>query len=210
MINEYKTLLQPGVAEIYIEKSRFIGYSAPVASEQEAVAFIGEIKARHNDAAHNVPAYVIGMGNEIQRYSDDGEPSGTAGIPILEVIKKEDLRNVVIIVTRYFGGIKLGTGGLIRAYTKGAKIAVDAAPIITKRLHKLFQVEIEYTLLGKVQNEIIQSEYIIKEVKYDHLVHFFVYVPLFKEKLFQKQLIELTNARCEMAEEGLEYLIVKK
>ena len=129
---EYKTLAKAGSDEIIIEKSRFIGYCAPVSSEEEALEFIEKIKKKHYDATHNVFAYVVGLDNNIQRYNDDGEPSGTAGVPILEVIKKEDLRNVVIVVTRYFGGIKLGTGGLIRAYTKGAKIALDAGIIIKK------------------------------------------------------------------------------
>ena len=130
---EYKTLAKAGSDEIIIEKSRFIGYCAPVSSEEEALEFIEKIKKKHYDATHNVFAYVVGLDNNIQRYNDDGEPSGTAGVPILEVIKKEDLRNVVIVVTRYFGGIKLGTGGLIRAYTKGAKIALDAGIIIKKK-----------------------------------------------------------------------------
>ncbi len=120
MLKEYKTLLAYGEGEITIEKSKFIGYATPIKSEEEAIAFIENIRTKHWNATHNVPAYIVGENNEIQRYSDDREPSGTAGIPILEVIKKEDLRNVAVVVTRYFGGIKLGTGGLVRAYTKGA------------------------------------------------------------------------------------------
>jgi len=200
MTDQYKTLLQPGIGEIIIEKSRFIGYSSPVSSEEEAVKFIEEIKAKHNDATHNVSAYVIGLANEIQIYNDDGEPSGTAGVPILEVIKKEDLRNIVIVVTRYFGGIKLGAGGLIRAYTKGAKIAIDAGQVIYKSLHKIIEAVIDYPLLGKVQNEILQNGYLIKESKYDCLVHLFIYVPTYKRDVFNKQLIEWTNARCEIIE----------
>jgi uncharacterized YigZ family protein len=124
LVDEYKTLLKAGNDEIIIERSRFIGYAAPVSSEEEAMEFIDKIKNQHKDATHNVTAYVVGLHNEVQRYNDDGEPAGTAGVPILEVLKKEDLRNTVVVVTRYFGGIKLGAGGLIRAYTRGAKIAV--------------------------------------------------------------------------------------
>ena len=123
-----------------------------------------------------MPAYVIGENNEIQRYNDDKEPSGTAGLPVLEVIRKEDLKNVVVVVTRYFGGTKLGTGGLVRAYTRGAKIALKAAKIVTKKLHKLVIVTVDYTMLGKVQNEILQNGYLIKETKYKDMVHFYVYV----------------------------------
>lgn len=208
MIEEYKTLGQQGKAEVVIEKSRFIGFSAPVSSEEDAFEFIKKIKNMHNDATHNVSAYMIGMGNEIQRYNDDGEPTGTAGLPILEVMKKENLRNSVIVVTRYFGGIKLGAGGLIRAYTKGAKIAIEAGQVIVKRLHTVFQVSIDYSLLGKVQNEILQNGYCFKEITYDHLVHFFVYVPKSRQEVFKKQITEWTNARLDIVEEGEEFLIV--
>jgi len=129
MKQNYRTIHEYGVHEIIINKSRFIGYAKPVESEEDAIKFIEEIKFKHKDATHNVLAYVIGQNNNIQRYSDDGEPSGTAGIPILEVLKKENLRNVVVVVTRYYGGVKLGTGGLVRAYIKGAKIALEASKI---------------------------------------------------------------------------------
>ncbi|NLT95182.1 MAG: YigZ family protein [Clostridia bacterium] len=206
MTIEYKTLLKPGEEEIVIEKSRFIGYASPVNSEEEALEFIEKIKSRHKDATHNVTAYVVGLHNEIQRYNDDGEPAGTAGVPILEVIKKEDLRNTVIVVTRYFGGIKLGAGGLIRAYTRGAKIAVEAAQVVHKRLNKIFEVVISYTLLGKVQNEIIQNGYLINEIKYDTLVRLFVFVPINKEEQFRKQVMDWTFAKCEINEIGSRYL----
>ncbi|SNS36003.1 uncharacterized protein, YigZ family [Anaerovirgula multivorans] len=207
MLKEYRTLFDRGKDEIIIEKSRFIGYAKPVYSEESAIQFVEEIKAKHKDATHNVPAYVIGDRNEIQRYSDDGEPSGTAGIPVLEVIKKEDLRNVAIVVTRYFGGVKLGTGGLVRAYTKGAKIALEAARIIVKRAHKMIHVRIDYTLLGKIQNEILQNKYLLKETQYDDAVHFYVYVKKDEVETFLKQLTEWTNARCEAEEIKEDYLI---
>ncbi len=208
MTNKYKTLLKSGKAEIVIDKSLFIGYSSPVSSEEEAIKFIEEIKNNHKDATHNVSAYTVGLNNEIQRYSDDGEPMGTAGIPVLELIKKEDLRNVVIVVTRYFGGIKLGGGGLIRAYTKGAKIAVDAGKIITKERHRILVTEIDYSLLGKVQNEILQKGYNIKEIKYGQLVHLYIYVPMKKLETIRKELIELTSGNCKIGEIGEEFLTV--
>lgn len=206
MLKEYRTIYKAGADEIIIEKSRFIGYVKPISSEEEAVEFIEKIKKKHKDGTHNVPAYVVGANNEIQRYSDDGEPSGTAGIPVLEVIKKEGLHNVVVVVTRYFGGIKLGVGGLVRAYTRGAKIALDAGKVVVKRAYKELLIKIDYTLLGKLQNEILQNGYILKEIQYHEVVHCFVYVETNKIEKFKKQIIEWTNARCEIIEKQEEYL----
>lgn len=196
MVEAYRTILHADQDEMIIEKSKFIGYAAPITSEEEALEFIKGIKAKHWDAAHNVHAYVVGYQNEVQRYSDDGEPSGTAGIPVLEVIKKEELRNVVVVVTRYFGGIKLGAGGLVRAYTKGAKIGLEAGKIITKRRYLLIDIKVEYHLLGKIQNELLQRGYHIKEINYDESVHFLVYIKVTEATPFKEWLIDLTNDRC--------------
>lgn len=206
MINEFKTLLNYGENEITIEKSRFIAYARPIESEQEAIDFIEKIKAKHKDATHNVPAYVVGYNNEIQRYSDDGEPSGTAGIPILEVIKKENLRNVVVVITRYFGGIKLGAGGLVRAYTTGAKLGIEAGEVIIKRYFQTIKLEIDYTLLGRIQNDIIQNGYIIKEILYSDSVNIIIYVPVEYKDTFKAQAIEWTHARCNIVDGEKEYL----
>ena len=171
----YKTLHEFGVDEIIIEKSTFIGYAKPIKTEEEAIEFINEIKKKHKDARHNVWAYTVGKSMNIQRYSDDGEPQGTAGIPTLEVIKKEDLRDVVVVVTRYFGGIKLGAGGLVRAYTKGAKIGLEAAKIIEKVMYQEVKIKIDYNQLGKVQNEIMNMGYFIKDTIYEDNVEIIVY-----------------------------------
>lgn len=152
MEERYKTIHKKGKDEITINKSRFIGHVLPISSEEDALDFLNEIKSIYKDAAHNVYGYVFGKNNNIQRYSDDGEPQGTAGIPILEVIKKEDLRNVAVVVTRYFGGIKLGAGGLIRAYTKSAKIAIESGIIVEKVLHRKLVIKIDYSIYGKVEN----------------------------------------------------------
>lgn len=154
MLERYKTVRQAGEKEIVIKKSRFIGQIKPVETEEEAVAFIEEIKKRHWNATHNCSAYMIGERDEIQKQSDDGEPSGTAGKPILEVIRNQGLKNVAIVVTRYFGGIMLGAGGLIRAYTDGAVAATEAGEVITRVLHREIFVELDYTWLGKVENEL--------------------------------------------------------
>lgn len=174
-MKEYKTLYKENSQEIIIDKSTFIGYAKPITTEEEAIEFIEKIKTKHKDASHNVWAYTVGENMNIQRYSDDGEPQGTAGIPTLEVIKKEDLRNVVIVVTRYFGGIKLGAGGLVRAYTKGTKAGIESAEIIEKVIYNEISIKIDYTLLGRVQNEILNSNYLIKEIIYEENVHLIVF-----------------------------------
>lgn len=154
MLARYRTIRREGAREIVIKKSRFIGYGKPVTSEDEAIAFIESIRKKHWDATHNCYAYVIGERDEIQKSSDDGEPSGTAGRPILEVIKAQKLKNTAIVVTRYFGGIMLGAGGLIRAYTEGAVQAIEASEPIERVLRRKVAVEADYTWYGKIENEL--------------------------------------------------------
>lgn len=154
MLEQYRTVRSSGSKEVVIRKSRFIGHVMPVENEEEALLFIEDIKKKHWNATHNCSAYVIGERDEIQRQSDDGEPSGTAGKPILEVIRNQGVKNVAIVVTRYFGGIMLGAGGLIRAYTDGAVLALEAGEVITRVLRRDVFVEIDYTWLGKVENEL--------------------------------------------------------
>lgn len=208
MLNTYRTIAGFGQEEIIIEKSTFIGYAKPVETEEEALAFIQEIKKKHRDATHNVPAYVLGEQNNIQRCNDDGEPSGTAGVPVLEVIKKEDLRNVAVVVTRYFGGIKLGTGGLVRAYTKGAKIALEAAGIITKTLYQIIIVSVDYTMLGTVQNQLRLNAYDTKDIVYEDIVHLHVWVALEDVPQFTAQMVEWTNGRAVITNGAIDYKIV--
>lgn len=198
MKDVYKTIGGYGVDEVIINKSRFIGYSMPVDSEEEALQFIDEINTKHKDATHNVYAYVIGEESNIQRFSDDGEPSGTAGIPALEVLKKEDLRNVVVVVTRYFGGIKLGGGGLIRAYTRGAKIAIDAAKIVDMTLHHKLKINIPYTLYGKVENFLMSNGYTPEETNYDIDVVIYLYVTKSQVDDFTNEITNLTNGNVEI------------
>lgn len=194
----YKTLHEFGVDEIIIEKSTFIGYAKPISTEEEAVEFINEIKKKHKDATHNVWAYTVGQNMNIQRYSDDGEPQGTAGIPTLEVIKKEDLRDVVVVVTRYFGGIKLGAGGLVRAYTKGAKIGLEAAKIIEKVNYQEVKIKIDYNQLGKVQNEIMNMGYFIKDTIYEDNVEIIVYSKKDKLEEIINKITDITSATANI------------
>jgi uncharacterized YigZ family protein len=154
MLEEFRTVKCRAEAEIVIRKSRFIGHVMPVASEAEAVSFIEEIKRKHADATHNCSAYVVGERDEHQKQSDDGEPSGTAGKPILEVIRHKELKNTAIVVTRYFGGILLGAGGLIRAYTDAAAAGIAAAGMVRRVLHREVTVTVDYTWYGKLDNEL--------------------------------------------------------
>ena len=193
-MSSYKTLHDFGSDEIIIEKSTFIGYAKPIKTEEEAVEFVNEIKKKHKDATHNVWAYTVGPAMNIQRYSDDGEPQGTAGIPTLEVIKKEDLRDVVVVVTRYFGGIKLGAGGLVRAYTKGAKVGLEAAKIIEKVMYKEVKIKIDYNQLGKVQNEIMNLGYFIKDTVYEDNVEIIVYSKLEDVEVLSSRMLDITSA----------------
>ncbi|GAA0863448.1 YigZ family protein [Paraclostridium tenue] len=194
----YKTLHEFGMDEIIIDKSTFIGYAKPIKTEEEAIEFINEIKKKHKDARHNVWAYTVGKSMNIQRYSDDGEPQGTAGIPTLEVIKKEDLRDVVVVVTRYFGGIKLGAGGLVRAYTKGAKIGLEAAKIIEKVMYQEVKIKIDYNQLGKVQNEIMNMGYFIKDTIYADNVEIIVYSRKNETECIIEKINDITSATANI------------
>lgn len=208
MTKDYKTLLEYAHAEEIINKSKFIGYAKPIKSEEEATKFIEEIKKKHWNATHNVPVYLIGDNNEIQRYSDDGEPSGTAGVPILEMLKKEEIKNVVVVVTRYYGGIKLGTGGLVRAYTSVAKLAIKEAKIVEKVINNEYLIRIDYTLHGKIQNELINGEYIIKDTIYDDKVNIYVYCkPSESDKLISK-ITDISSAQAVIEEKDQVYLTI--
>ena len=144
----------------------------------------------------------------IQRYSDDGEPQGTAGIPSLELIKKEDLRNVVLVVTRYFGGIKLGAGGLVRAYSKGAKIALEAGKIVEKRPFKEIDISLEYTLLGKMQNELANRSYTVKDIEYTDNVKIIVYCEEERIEDLKSLATEFSSGNAEIVEGEEFYLSV--
>lgn len=153
----YKTAAKEACAEQCIEKSRFIAHIRPVACRYEAESFITEIRSRYKDARHNVPAYVIGDKMQLQWGSDDGEPQGTAGAPIVQFLVNGGITNVCVVVTRYFGGIKLGTGGLVRAYTSSARLALELAGVFEQRDHQELEVELPYNMLAKLQS--LQGSY---------------------------------------------------
>ena len=208
-MSNYKTLHKFGVDEYIVEKSTFIGYAKPIKTEEEAIEFVNEIKKKHKDATHNVWAYTVGENMNIQRYSDDGEPQGTAGIPTLEVIKKEDLREVVVVVTRYFGGIKLGAGGLVRAYTKGAKVGIEAGIVIEKVKYTEVKIKIEYTQLGRIQNEIMNLGFKVKDTIYSEDVEIIVYSKIEDVQSLTDRMIDITSGTADVSI-GEEYYLSEK
>ena len=178
----YRTVKDYGESEYVIQRSRFLTFVMRAETEEEALDFINEIKKMHHTATHNCSAYMIGEHDDIQKANDDGEPSGTAGVPMLEVLKKQKLKDTVVVVTRYFGGIKLGGGGLIRAYGRATSEGIAATGTVECRLHLLMKVTIDYTWLGKVENEARQSNYILDDISYMEDVDLFLYVPVLKMK----------------------------
>ncbi|MFJ8064205.1 YigZ family protein [Psychrobacillus sp. NPDC096426] len=206
MRNDYQTVKGYGESEITIQKSRFLTFVDRAETEQEAQDFINNIKQLHRDATHNCSAYIIGEHDNIQKANDDGEPSGTAGVPMLEVLKKQGIKDTVVVVTRYFGGIKLGGGGLIRAYGKATTEGIDAAKVVERKLHHLMKVQIDYTWLGKVENEVRNSTYPLKEINYADSVEFFVYTKANEEMVFTDWMTELTNGQAKMEVVEKEFL----
>ncbi|MED1747409.1 MULTISPECIES: YigZ family protein [Bacillus] len=206
MLNRFLTVKSRGEHEIVIEKSRFICHIQRAVSEEEAQAFIQSIKKQHWNATHNCSAYLIGEHDMIQKANDDGEPSGTAGVPMLEVLKKRKLKDTVVVVTRYFGGIKLGAGGLIRAYGKSVSEAINHVGIVERCLMRTMHTTIDYTWLGKVENELRASSFQLKEIHYAENVIFETYVEETQTEQFIEWMTELTNGKSVTKEGELIYL----
>lgn len=199
MRSDYRTVKSYGESEYVIQKSRFLTYVKRTESEKEALDFINEIKKLHHNATHNCSAYLIGEHDEIQKANDDGEPSGTAGVPMLEVLKKQGLKDTTVVVTRYFGGIKLGSGGLIRAYGRATSEGIEATGLVDRRLHDVMKVAIDYTWLGKVENEVRQSVYPLKEITYAENVELYIYIPVAEVDTFTEWMTEITNGQSEIS-----------
>ncbi|MBS2970695.1 YigZ family protein [Metabacillus sp. KIGAM252] len=206
MLSTYYTAKGSGEHEIIIQKSRFICHIKRVETEEEAQAFIQEIKKKHHNATHNCSAYLIGERDEIQKANDDGEPSGTAGVPMLEVLKKRGLKDTAAVVTRYFGGIKLGAGGLIRAYGQAVSEGLNHTGIVKRKLMKIMHTKIDYTWLGKLENELRSSEYLIKEIHYLNDVEIETFVASDQTDTFTKWMTELTNGQSEITQGDVTYL----
>ncbi len=198
MLKKYKTILNQAEAEIIEKKSRFIATVRPVKDEDEARAFIDEMKKKYWNATHNVFAYQIGDRNEIQRCSDDGEPQGTAGKPVLDVLSGEDIKNTAIVVTRYFGGTLLGTGGLVRAYGKSAKEGILSAGVAEMVLYRKFSIVTDYPTSGKIQYEILQDGHIIHDTIYTENVEFIVLTEADFADSFNSKMIDVSNGKAQI------------
>ncbi|MBR2338831.1 MAG: YigZ family protein [Clostridia bacterium] len=194
MEQSYLTIKEQASAEFVESRSRFIGTIRPVTSEEEALAFIAALKKQYWDAKHNVYAYVL-RESRISRSTDDGEPQGTAGMPVLEVLQKQGLTDCVIVVTRYFGGILLGTGGLVRAYSKSASLAVSAAGILRRRLCAVGEVCCDYAGYGRVQPLIAEFGGVVDDTVFTDAVTLKFHLPLEAEVGFQKQLTEISAGK---------------
>lgn len=192
-MKNYRTIKENGDYELVIKKSRFICSLKRTESEKDAQLFIESVKKEHPKANHNCSAYLIGENSRIQRASDDGEPSGTAGIPILEILTKNELENVTAVVTRYFGGIKLGAGGLIRAYGKATSEAVKKVGLVEKQLHQFLSVDVSYPMSGKLQNALHQSAYRLESIDYTEHVAFSCLVNIQQADHFYEDVTEWTN-----------------
>lgn len=202
-MDEYLVPSEYGEDEFIEKKSRFIGRIWPVETEEEALVRIQEMKKKHYDATHNCWAYIIRDG--AVRFSDDGEPGGTAGMPMLQVLQREGLFNVVCVVTRYFGGILLGAGGLVRAYTKGAKIAVDAAGKSMKRVWTVLYVPCPYSFYERVRLEVEAFGGIVRKADFGAEVELELLFPEAKTQEFLDRLTDMTAGTVESMEIGQEY-----
>lgn len=187
-----------GQGEITEKKSRFIATVRPVESENEAVSFINETKKKYWDARHNCSAFVIGKRQELTRCSDDGEPAGTAGRPMLDVLLKENIHNAAVVVTRYFGGVLLGTGGLVRAYQQATKAGLSASEIIEKKEGAVLFIRTDYTGIGRLQYLLAQEKITVMDTAYEADVHVKAVIPENDKKRIEKTIIEQTNGTAKL------------
>lgn len=204
----YKTVRGEAEAEQIIEKSRFITHVRPVAAKEEADEFIAAVKKKYKDATHNVPAMVIGDKFQIQWASDDGEPQGTSGAPIVQMLVREGITNVAVVVTRYFGGIKLGTGGLVRAYTGSAKLGIEAAEICRVCEVCSMTVKMDYTFLAKIQNMAAEKNnggegFAICDIQYSDKVTMDVMMPPENRETVAMLISNITSGTAEILEEKI-------
>lgn len=197
-MENYRTIKENTADEMEIKKSEFICFLKRVESEEEALEFIDDVKKKHWKATHNCSAYTIGPNDEIQRANDDGEPSGTAGVPMLEIFLKRELKNVVAVVTRYFGGIKLGAGGLIRAYSGSVNQAVDKAGVVERQLQQLIDLTVSYSQSGQVENSLREANYTIQDTTYTDVITYHCIIPIEEEEEFKQDIANWTSAEAEV------------
>ena len=201
MLLSYKTVYRGGTAEITEKKSRFIAHIAPAASEEEAVRFIEEKRKMYWDARHNCHAFTVGLSSEMSRCSDDGEPAQTAGKPMLDVLLGAGLKNTVVVVTRYFGGTLLGTGGLVRAYSAAVRAGLEESILIEKQLCSRMNLRMDYSMLGKIQYLAADLGLPVISTSYTDLAEMELLVPVQKREQFLRQITEVSGGRI-VPEEG--------
>lgn len=201
MPDSYKIVYRGGIGEIVEKKSRFIATVIPITTEEEALSFIEQQKKQYWDASHNCSAYTLGTRHETARCSDDGEPQKTAGRPMLDVLLGEDVHNVCVVVTRYFGGTLLGTGGLVRAYQAATKAGLSASTVVTKRYGIPITVATDYNSIGKLQYIIAQMELFTQEVTYTDTVTLTVLTTEETCQAFRKKVTEATSGKALITEE---------
>ena len=206
--NSYKTVLKEAEDQFVEKRSRFIGYCKPVQTEEQALEFINTIKTKHWDAKHNVYAYILKDG-QIMRYSDDGEPQGTAGKPTLDVLLKSGLTDLVVVVTRYFGGVLLGAGGLVRAYSHSAKLAVEASQPITMQECVVCTISCNYNQYGKVSSIIPQCNGVIDDSQFGIDVDISFHILSHDLNKLKKEMADATCGEVEPTEEFKEFFVVK-
>ena len=198
----YKTVGKAAQAEQIIEKSRFITHVRPVTGREEADSFFAEIKKEYKDATHNVPAMVIGDKFQIQWASDDGEPQGTSGAPIVQMLVNEEITNVALVVTRYFGGVKLGTGGLVRAYTSSARLGIDAAGVCNVTQMAVMNIKMDYSFLSKLQNFSENGLFKIEDIIYEDMITASICCDEDKKEDTRLLIANMTSGKFEIASEG--------
>ncbi|MDT0388937.1 MULTISPECIES: YigZ family protein [Streptomyces] len=205
MQDEYRTVAHAGVHETEVNRSRFLCALAPAATEQEAQAFIATVRKEHADATHNCWAYVIGADASVQKASDDGEPGGTAGVPMLQMLLRRDMRYVVAVVTRYYGGVKLGAGGLIRAYGGAVGEALDAVGTRTRRRFRLATVTVDHQRAGKLENDLRAGGRQVRDVRYAEAVTIEIALPDTEVAPFRAWLADVTSGTARFEPGGEAY-----
>lgn len=199
----YRSVYEYGEAEYTIEKSRFIAHVSPAETPEEARLFISGMKEKYKDATHNVPAFICGAGSEHQWASDDGEPQGTSGMPVLKLISAEGLTNVAVVITRYFGGIKLGTGGLARAYTHAAKLGIESAGVCDVKESSLLRYSFDYTYLSKISNYMAERGWDLSEIEYTDTVSALLSCPKEDAERLRSAISDMTSGRAALLSENV-------
>ena len=198
----YKTLRKENEAEFIINKSRFIGRACPCQTEEEALAFLARVRQKHKEATHNCYAYIIGLNSGVMRYSDDGEPGGTAGMPIIEVMKTRGVVNCAVVVTRYFGGVLLGAGGLVRAYAQGSKTALDAAGVVIMEKSARHMVEVDYSTWQRLEYFLRSAPALIESTEFGASVVCTLMVRSRDEAALLAEIARVTDGRAETLPDG--------